>query len=669
MFAQEVSLEVMSPSSPQAHDDVSLIQRYVQQGDSEALSLLFGRYADPAYRVALRCCGNSADAEDAVQTAFLEVLRHADQYRATFSFRGWIMRIVINACRMKMKSEAQRRKREETVCADRREATDAKAADAELVSAVTKTVQTLPDLYRLPVWLHYMEGLSLHEVADALALPEKTVSKQASRGLEQVRQTLAAAGFTACALPALLSSIPLESAPAALTESFKALIATKAAGAAKTVGTKGGMSLIAKASVGLLVAAVAGTAALALSNGKAAETPKDPPVKAPAAEPAKVEAVSSAEYEKYFGPQRDWPRFRGPTGNGVTTEKGLPTKWDAKTGENILWSVDIWQPKPVFPVAPYASPIVYKDKVFITLGNYKDDIFSGPIEKPTLKKPAPTRFADMAEFKVVCFNTADGKKLWETVIEPVAEWKAPSQPGAHACEFSWAASTPYTDGERVYAAFGPTMADGGLLAAVDYAGKVVWRQDLGKVVKSSFSFTLCTSPMIYKDMVVMDCITWGGGATVAFDGKTGELKYSVPRDKIRDGNDHGAGAPTPVPVLLKGVPFLLNNGFSSTIEAINPDDGQVVSSAGAKSYGYASLAVGEGVVATHAEVYVEFCTNNKEDASFRNRFQPGCLCRNQRRCHQDCPVEIRRCVRRFCGRECALLAHHSRRLSLSVRRG
>ncbi|MBI3830285.1 MAG: RNA polymerase sigma factor [Planctomycetes bacterium] len=206
------------PNEP-ASEDAVLLRRFSEQGDTEALDALFRRHSDAAYRVALRSCQNASDAEDAVQTAFLKILRDARQFQGKSSVRGWIMSIVVNACRMKNREEAQRRKREESAAAPGAPREAGLAAEtSEAVAAALQTVQTLPDLYRMPVWLHYVEGYGYDEVAAALEVKEKTVREQARRGLEQVRQALAAAGFAAgaAAVPELLSSAALPAAPAAL---------------------------------------------------------------------------------------------------------------------------------------------------------------------------------------------------------------------------------------------------------------------------------------------------------------------------------------------------------------------------------------------------------------------------------------------------------------------
>lgn len=229
MPALELSLPTMTQESNVADSDLSLLQRYFVQKDQAAMERLFVRHAGTAYRIALREVGNAADAEEAVQTAFLNVLTKGD--RNVTHVRGWIMGIVVNACRDRIKGDARRRERQESGAPDRSLDQPASAEQAELLSASLRMVKALPEHYRLPVSLHFLEGLSFREIASALTLPEDTVRKQANRGIEQIRQSLAAAGFTAgiAALPELLATPATSPVPATLTASFKTMIASVAA--------------------------------------------------------------------------------------------------------------------------------------------------------------------------------------------------------------------------------------------------------------------------------------------------------------------------------------------------------------------------------------------------------------------------------------------------------
>jgi DNA-directed RNA polymerase specialized sigma24 family protein len=95
--------------------------------------------------VALRCCRNAADAEDAVQTAFIEVLRHSAKYRGESAVRPWIFGFVVNATRHKAREEGRRAAREEKASVPGEVTPD----DRALQDAVRHAVQELPEHYRL----------------------------------------------------------------------------------------------------------------------------------------------------------------------------------------------------------------------------------------------------------------------------------------------------------------------------------------------------------------------------------------------------------------------------------------------------------------------------------------------------------------------------------------
>jgi len=252
---------------PTQADDAALLRAFSERGDRQAMNVLFARHADAAFRVALRCCRNAADAEDAVQTAFIEVLRHSAKYRGESAVRAWIFGFVVNATRHKAREEGRRAAREEKASVSGEVAAD----DRALQDAVRHAVQDLPEHYRLPVWLHYCEGLSSPEVADALSLSENTVRSQLSRGVEELRSALATTGMalTPVALVGTLAVVAVESAPATLTSSLTGLASTAAPGAAKA-------GLMAKFAAGTMAAAAIFSTAAALWWGNVPDDPRPP---------------------------------------------------------------------------------------------------------------------------------------------------------------------------------------------------------------------------------------------------------------------------------------------------------------------------------------------------------------------------------------------------------
>src|SRR6185295_10127387 len=191
-------------------EDLALLR-----GSRAGLDALFSRHADAAYRFALRLCRRPADAEDILQTAFLEVLRHAAQFRGESSVKSWILGFVLNASRSKAREESRRRARQERAAAGVHPSFSASSADPEAADRVREALEELPEHYRSPVWLHYGEGLSPGEVASVLNLPAETVRKQLSRGIDRLREALLPYGAATGAV-AMLATLAVETAPPAV---------------------------------------------------------------------------------------------------------------------------------------------------------------------------------------------------------------------------------------------------------------------------------------------------------------------------------------------------------------------------------------------------------------------------------------------------------------------
>ncbi|HRR80101.1 MAG TPA: PQQ-binding-like beta-propeller repeat protein, partial [Planctomycetota bacterium] len=160
--------------------------------------------------------------------------------------------------------------------------------------------------------------------------------------------------------------------------------------------------------------------------------------------------------------EENWPQFRGPTGLGYTKEASLPLTWGGPKNENVRW-------KSPLVGQGHASPIVWGNRLFISTVRWPGE------GKPDGKM--------MPEHHVLCYDTSDGKLLWDTQVPP-GPWLRNdfrSGPGG-----GYAAPTPCTDGKLVYAAFGSKV-----LAALDYEGKIVWRREL---VPGDFDVTVGSSP-------------------------------------------------------------------------------------------------------------------------------------------------------------------------------
>lgn len=137
---------------------------------------------------------------------------------------------------------------------------------------------------------------------------------------------------------------------------------------------------------------------------------------------------------------RNWPRFRGPRGDGISAYDNVPTHWDSGTGEGIRW-------KALVPLPGNSSPIVWQDRVFLT--------------GTTAKRR-----------EVYCFDADTGQLQWQKEVPGTSASTA--APPKVSEDTGFAASTPATDGRYVFSIFA-----NGDVAAFDFAGSLVWQLSLG----------------------------------------------------------------------------------------------------------------------------------------------------------------------------------------------
>lgn len=192
----------------------------------------------------------------------------------------------------------------------------------------------------------------------------------------------------------------------------------------------------------------------------------------------------------------DWRQFRGPTGQGTSDEKGLPVRWSSQ--DNIAWKVKL-------PGAGASSPVILGQRIYITC-------YSGY----GMDTKTPGKQEDLRRH-LLCLDRGNGKVIWSKEFEPVLPEHRYSGEGAYQ---GYAASTPITDGEKLYVFFGKSG-----VFCFDLDGKQVWHVLVGKGINQWGSGA---SPMFYKNLLVVNASV-ESNALIALDKASGKEVCAPPR--------------------------------------------------------------------------------------------------------------------------------------------
>jgi outer membrane protein assembly factor BamB len=212
-----------------------------------------------------------------------------------------------------------------------------------------------------------------------------------------------------------------------------------------------------------------------------------------------------------------WPQFRGPNASGRGDGANLPDTWSAADGKGIAWKTPI-------PGLAHSSPIVWGDRVFVTtaISSRKDATF-----KPGLYGEG-TASEDVTSHKwnVMALDRRTGKVLWErTAYEGTPKEK-------RHIKATYANATPATDGKHVVAFFGSQG-----LYAYDLDGNLKWKRDLGRLDAGAYDspdyeWGTASSPIIYKDLVIVQADQQKNSFVMALRLNDGATAWTATRDEL-----------------------------------------------------------------------------------------------------------------------------------------
>jgi RNA polymerase sigma-70 factor (ECF subfamily) len=173
--------------------DAKLVQD-CQNGDLHAFEVLIGKYERPVYNAALRMLGNTDDAADVTQTAFMKAFEKLDKYNPEYRFYSWIYRIVINESIDVLNQRKRSIELDETRLSGGR-TPEGDTRDFELSAVMQEALMTVSADYRTVIVLKHFMELSYREISETLEIPEKTVKSRLFTARQLLKDRLADKGL------------------------------------------------------------------------------------------------------------------------------------------------------------------------------------------------------------------------------------------------------------------------------------------------------------------------------------------------------------------------------------------------------------------------------------------------------------------------------------------
>jgi outer membrane protein assembly factor BamB len=214
---------------------------------------------------------------------------------------------------------------------------------------------------------------------------------------------------------------------------------------------------------------------------------------------------------------QNWPQFRGPGATGVTESGQLPVTFDAAKAANVRWST---------PIAGlgHSSPVAWGKKIFVSTA--VSSAAKSETRYGLYGDVAPVKDDPKHTWKVFALDSETGRVLWErTASEGIPKVKRHPK-STHAD------STPVTDGKHLVVLFG---SEG--LYCYDLNGKLLWKQDLGLLdsgwfFDADYQWEHGSSPIIFKNLVIVQADVQKDSFIAAYDIKTGKQVWKTGREEV-----------------------------------------------------------------------------------------------------------------------------------------
>ncbi len=214
---------------------------------------------------------------------------------------------------------------------------------------------------------------------------------------------------------------------------------------------------------------------------------------------------------------QNWPQFRGPGATGVSEGGQMPATFDATKAANVRWST---------PIAGlgHSSPVAWGKKIFVSTA--VSSAAKSETRYGLYGDVAPVKDDPKHTWKVFALDSETGRVLWErTASEGIPKVKRHPK-STHAD------STPVTDGKHLVVLFG---SEG--LYCYDLNGKLLWKQDLGVLdsgwfYDADYQWEHGSSPIIFKNLVIVQADVQKDSFIAAYDIKNGKQVWKTAREEV-----------------------------------------------------------------------------------------------------------------------------------------
>jgi len=256
--------------------------------------------------------------------------------------------------------------------------------------------------------------------------------------------------------------------------------------------------------------------------------------------------------------QADWPQFRGPDGQGVARQSNIPLKWSGP--EHVRWVVDV-------PGNAWSSPIVQGDRVWVTTAvetkptteQIEAQFKESQLDREKFKR---RQVAGSVSLRVQSYDRNSGEVALDTELAYV------KNPEAIHVGNSYASPTPFIEGDRLYVHFGVY----GTFCLDRDSHRVIWRRS----IPVFYSVGVGSSPVLYKNLIVLVCDGVDTQFIIALDKTTGETVWKTPRPPFRnEDGQHRKAYSTPLLITHDGIDQLVIPG-AQWVVSYDPSTGDEI---------------------------------------------------------------------------------------------